>query len=132
LGPYVFGHVQSLVEEETTAPCLLALLYALLLCARVHYLYQVLQMFKLHHSACGLSSLETAANSYITLLPGTKPSGAAFRLQFSQAVNGIAAFGEYLVVRARPLLSDCMLTTSWAIYCIQVSNPFSSALYSLF
>jgi fucose permease len=44
-------------------------------------------------SACGLSSLETAANSYITLLPGTHPSGAAFRLQFSQAINGVAAFG---------------------------------------
>ncbi|CAE6448277.1 unnamed protein product [Rhizoctonia solani] len=42
--------------------------------------------------ACGLASLETAANSYITCLPGTDPSGAAFRLQLSQAFNGVAAF----------------------------------------
>ncbi|CCO33769.1 L-fucose permease [Rhizoctonia solani AG-1 IB] len=42
--------------------------------------------------ACGLASLETAANSYITCLPGTEPSGAAFRLQLSQSFNGIAAF----------------------------------------
>ncbi|KAF8602696.1 MFS general substrate transporter [Ceratobasidium sp. AG-I] len=42
--------------------------------------------------ACGLASLETAANSYITCLPGTEPSGAAFRLQLSQSFNGIASF----------------------------------------
>lgn len=42
--------------------------------------------------ACGLASLETAANSYITVLPGTPASGAAFRLQLSQSFNGIAAF----------------------------------------
>ncbi|KAG8937237.1 hypothetical protein FRC02_000006 [Tulasnella sp. 418] len=42
--------------------------------------------------ACGLASLETAANSYITVLPGCKPEGAAFRLQFSQSFNGIASF----------------------------------------
>ncbi|KAG8723627.1 hypothetical protein FRC09_002453 [Ceratobasidium sp. 395] len=42
--------------------------------------------------ACGLASLETAANSYITCLPGTEPSGAAFRLQLSQSFNGVAAF----------------------------------------
>jgi FHS family L-fucose permease-like MFS transporter len=42
--------------------------------------------------ACGLASLETAANSYITVLPGTAPDGAAFRLQFSQSFNGVASF----------------------------------------
>lgn len=42
--------------------------------------------------ACGLSALETSANSYITVLPGCKPEGAAFRLQFSQSFNGIASF----------------------------------------
>jgi FHS family L-fucose permease-like MFS transporter len=42
--------------------------------------------------ACGLASLETAANSYITCLPGTEPAGAAFRLQLSQSFNGVAAF----------------------------------------
>ncbi|CAE7218436.1 unnamed protein product [Rhizoctonia solani] len=42
--------------------------------------------------ACGLASLETAANSYITCLPGTEPSGAAFRLQLSQSFNGVASF----------------------------------------
>lgn len=42
--------------------------------------------------ACGLASLETAANSYITCLPGTESSGAAFRLQLSQSFNGIASF----------------------------------------
>jgi FHS family L-fucose permease-like MFS transporter len=42
--------------------------------------------------ACGLASLETAANSYITCLPGTEASGAAFRLQLSQSFNGIASF----------------------------------------
>jgi len=43
-------------------------------------------------SACGLASLETAANSYITVLPGCDASGAAFRLQLSQSFNGIASF----------------------------------------
>ncbi|KAJ1305405.1 hypothetical protein OPQ81_000417 [Rhizoctonia solani] len=47
--------------------------------------------------ACGLASLETAANSYITVLPGTEPSGAAFRLQLSQAFNGVAAFSGPLI-----------------------------------
>ncbi|KAH7338016.1 major facilitator superfamily domain-containing protein [Rhizoctonia solani] len=47
--------------------------------------------------ACGLASLETAANSYITCLPGTDPSGAAFRLQLSQAFNGVAAFSGPLI-----------------------------------
>ncbi|CAE6406231.1 unnamed protein product [Rhizoctonia solani] len=47
--------------------------------------------------ACGLASLETAANSYITCLPGTEPSGAAFRLQLSQAFNGVAAFSGPLI-----------------------------------
>ncbi|KAG9082707.1 hypothetical protein FRC06_004891 [Ceratobasidium sp. 370] len=42
--------------------------------------------------ACGLASLETAANSYITCLPGTEAPGAAFHLLLSQSFNGIAAF----------------------------------------
>ncbi|KAF8598555.1 major facilitator superfamily transporter [Ceratobasidium sp. AG-I] len=40
--------------------------------------------------ACGLASLETAANSYLACLPGTKLSGAAFRLQIAQTFNGVA------------------------------------------
>jgi FHS family L-fucose permease-like MFS transporter len=44
------------------------------------------------NSACGLATLETSANSYITVLPQCKPEGAAFRLQFSQSFNGIASF----------------------------------------
>jgi len=42
--------------------------------------------------ASGLACLETAANSYITCLPGGDPSTSAFRLQLSQSFNGIAAF----------------------------------------
>lgn len=50
--------------------------------------------------ACGLASLETAANSYITCLPGTEPSGAAFRLQLSQSFNGIASFaGPFIAAK---------------------------------
>ncbi|GAA5845467.1 hypothetical protein JCM9279_003043 [Rhodotorula babjevae] len=40
--------------------------------------------------ACGLATLETVANSYITVL-GT-PERAAFRLNFAQSFNGLAAF----------------------------------------
>jgi len=40
--------------------------------------------------ACGLATLETMANSYITVL-GT-PDRAAFRLNFAQSFNGLAAF----------------------------------------
>merc|ERR1712093_579677 len=39
--------------------------------------------------ACGLATLETMANSYITVL-GT-PDRAAFRLNFAQSFNGLAA-----------------------------------------
>jgi FHS family L-fucose permease-like MFS transporter len=41
-------------------------------------------------TACGLSSLEVAANSYITVMPDIRV--ASFRLQFSQAFNGVASF----------------------------------------
>lgn len=41
-------------------------------------------------TACGLSSLEVAANSYISVMPPL--SVASFRLQFSQSFNGVASF----------------------------------------
>jgi FHS family L-fucose permease-like MFS transporter len=45
--------------------------------------------------ACGLSTLEVTANSYVTVMP---PSGAAsFRLQFSQSFNGVASFSGPLI-----------------------------------
>lgn len=40
--------------------------------------------------ACGLAVLETAANPYITILG--PPETSAFRLNFSQSFNGLAAF----------------------------------------
>ncbi|KAG8775384.1 hypothetical protein FRC12_001522 [Ceratobasidium sp. 428] len=40
--------------------------------------------------ASGIASLEMAASSYVTCLPGANPSGAAFRLQLGQAVCGTA------------------------------------------
>jgi FHS family L-fucose permease-like MFS transporter len=40
--------------------------------------------------ACGLASLEVAANSYVSVMPDVRV--ASFRLQFSQAFNGVASF----------------------------------------
>ncbi|GAA6006884.1 hypothetical protein JCM10207_009126 [Rhodosporidiobolus poonsookiae] len=40
--------------------------------------------------ACGLATLETMANSYVTVLGS--PERAAFRLNFAQAFNGLATF----------------------------------------
>lgn len=40
--------------------------------------------------ACGLATLEVCANSYVTVLGS--PEKAAFRLNFSQAFNGLASF----------------------------------------
>jgi len=40
--------------------------------------------------ACGLSSLEVSANSYISVMPDVRV--ASFRLQVSQSFNGVASF----------------------------------------
>lgn len=40
--------------------------------------------------ACGLSSLEVAANSYVSVMPPLEV--ASLRLQFSQSFNGVASF----------------------------------------
>lgn len=40
--------------------------------------------------ACGLATLETAANSYATVIGN--PATAARRLQFCQSWNGVASF----------------------------------------
>lgn len=45
--------------------------------------------------ACGLSSLEVAANSYVSCMPPLK--NANFRLQFSQSFNGVASFAGPLI-----------------------------------
>ena len=46
-------------------------------------------------TACGLASLEVAANSYISVMP---PHNVAnFRLQFSQSFNGVASFTGPLI-----------------------------------
>lgn len=45
--------------------------------------------------ACGLATLETAANSYITVMPPHGP--ANFRLQVSQSMNGVASFTGPLI-----------------------------------
>ncbi|KAL7419266.1 hypothetical protein Q5752_006103 [Cryptotrichosporon argae] len=45
--------------------------------------------------ACGLSTLEVSANSYVSVMP---PHNVAnFRLQFSQAFNGVASFAGPLI-----------------------------------
>ncbi|ORX36965.1 major facilitator superfamily domain-containing protein [Kockovaella imperatae] len=45
--------------------------------------------------ACGLATLEVAANSYVSVMP---PRGFAnFRLQFSQSFNGVASFSGPLI-----------------------------------
>lgn len=41
-------------------------------------------------TACGLATLEVAANSYISVMPPIQV--AAFRLNFSQSFNGVASF----------------------------------------
>ncbi|KAJ7438860.1 major facilitator superfamily transporter [Mycena latifolia] len=41
-------------------------------------------------TACGLATLEVAANSYISVMPPVQV--AAFRLNFSQSFNGVASF----------------------------------------
>lgn len=49
----------------------------------------------LFYSGCGLSTLEVAANSYITVLGS--PKYAAARLNFSQGFQGIATFAGPLI-----------------------------------
>lgn len=45
--------------------------------------------------ACGLSNLEVAANTYITVLGS--PKTASFRLNFSQSFNGVGSFSGPLI-----------------------------------
>ncbi|BEJ10906.1 hypothetical protein CspHIS471_0103280 [Cutaneotrichosporon sp. HIS471] len=45
--------------------------------------------------ACGLSTLEVSANSYVSVMPPI--SIASLRLQFSQAFNGVASFSGPLI-----------------------------------
>ncbi|KXS11378.1 MFS general substrate transporter [Gonapodya prolifera JEL478] len=45
--------------------------------------------------ACGLATLEVAANSYVSVMPPIKL--ANFRLQFSQSFNGVASFSGPLI-----------------------------------
>ncbi|GMK56753.1 hypothetical protein CspeluHIS016_0305930 [Cutaneotrichosporon spelunceum] len=45
--------------------------------------------------ACGLSSLEVSANSYVSVMPPVEI--ASLRLQFSQAFNGVASFTGPLI-----------------------------------
>jgi FHS family L-fucose permease-like MFS transporter len=45
--------------------------------------------------ACGLSTLEVAANSYVSTMPPVNV--ANFRLQFSQSFNGVASFSGPLI-----------------------------------
>jgi FHS family L-fucose permease-like MFS transporter len=45
--------------------------------------------------ACGLATLETAANSYVSVMPPINV--ANFRLQFSQSFNGVASFTGPLI-----------------------------------
>lgn len=51
--------------------------------------------------ACGLSTLEVAANSYVSVLGS--PDQAAFRLNFAQSFNGLASFvGPLIASKVRP------------------------------
>lgn len=45
--------------------------------------------------ACGLSNLEVAANTYVTVLGN--PKTASFRLNFSQSFNGVGSFAGPLI-----------------------------------
>ena len=49
----------------------------------------------MYHIGCGLSTLEVAANSYISVLGSSKY--AAARLNFSQGFQGIASFAGPLI-----------------------------------
>ena len=46
-------------------------------------------------TACGLATLEVAANSYVSVMPPINV--ANFRLQFSQSFNGVASFSGPLI-----------------------------------
>jgi FHS family L-fucose permease-like MFS transporter len=55
--------------------------------------------------AMGLATLETAANSYVSVMPPLNV--ANFRLQFSQAFNGVASFtGPLIASKVRPRSLD--------------------------
>jgi FHS family L-fucose permease-like MFS transporter len=63
---------------------------------------------------CGLSCLEVAANSYITVL-GT-PRYAAMRLNISQGFQGVASFAGPLIASAyffRGKNADSLETVQW-------------------
>ncbi|KAH7340385.1 major facilitator superfamily domain-containing protein [Rhizoctonia solani] len=84
--------------------------------------------------ACGLASLETAANSYITCLPGTEPSGAAFRLQLSQSFNGIASFAGPFIASKYFFSGDNagnLTNVQWVYLAVALMGVFIAFLFTV-
>ncbi|CAE6377613.1 unnamed protein product [Rhizoctonia solani] len=84
--------------------------------------------------ACGLASLETAANSYITCLPGTEPSGAAFRLQLSQSFNGIASFAGPFIASKYFFSGDNannLTNVQWVYLAVALMGAFIAFLFAI-
>ncbi|KDN49484.1 hypothetical protein RSAG8_02186, partial [Rhizoctonia solani AG-8 WAC10335] len=82
---------------------------------------------------CGLASLETAANSYITCLPGAEPSGAVFRLQLSQSFDGIASFaGPFIASKYFSGGNATNLTNvQWVYLAVALMDAFIAFLFTV-
>jgi FHS family L-fucose permease-like MFS transporter len=81
-----------------------------------------------------LASLETAANSYITCLPGTEPSGAAFRLQLSQSFNGIASFAGPFIASKYFFSGDNannLTNVQWVYLAVALMGAFIAFLFAI-
>jgi FHS family L-fucose permease-like MFS transporter len=79
--------------------------------------------------------LETAANSYITCLPGTEASGAAFRLQLSQSFNGIASFaGPFIASKYFFSGSNASNLTNvqWVYLAVALMGAFIAFLFTIY
>lgn len=79
-----------------------------------------------HILGCGLSTLEVAANSYISVL-GT-PQYAAARLNFSQGFQGVASFSGPLIA-ARWFFTGANATSLGTVqWCVPHIHPTQSEL----
>ncbi|QRV92940.1 major facilitator superfamily transporter [Ceratobasidium sp. AG-Ba] len=80
----------------------------------------------------GLAVVEVPAISYIVCLPGAEPSGAAFRLQLSQSINGIGAFSGPFIA-SKYFFSgknvNSLTNVQWVYLAVALAGTFIAFLF---
>ncbi|KAF8710263.1 Major Facilitator Superfamily, partial [Rhizoctonia solani] len=80
----------------------------------------------------GLAALEIAAITYVMCLPGTEPSGAAFRLQFSMGFNGIGIFSGPFIASKYFFSGDNannLTNVQWVYLAVALMGAFVAFLF---